>query len=183
GIDLAGIADNGGSWPPNGAHNVGRKWPILFAGIMLNDDHMKNVGAWSTIFHEDGGTFFVTQDDINRTNESINHPNYCWNPDSRDIAAGRIKAYTADDIGLPDWGIRHITQPCRDNGHFDSVYREINGVANAGFTLAAIIMDAKSLWMHNALFDYQDRWWSLTGGDHGVHHVSAFTKSMWNRYR
>ncbi|MBF0102639.1 MAG: LamG domain-containing protein [Desulfobacterales bacterium] len=183
GIDLAGIADNGGYWAPNGGHNVGRKWPILFAGMMLNDDHMKNVGSWTTLFQEDGGTFFVTQEEINRTNESFNHPDYCWIPDSRDIAAGRIQAYTTSDIGLPDWGIRHITQPCRNNGHFDSAYRDINGVANTGFTLAAILMNAKNLWAHDALFDYQDRWWNMKGGDHGSQHVSPFTKSMWTRYR
>jgi hypothetical protein len=37
GIDLYGLAMAGGSWNVGGGHSSGRKWPILFASIMLND--------------------------------------------------------------------------------------------------------------------------------------------------
>ncbi len=37
GIDLAGIAKVGGFWNEGGGHSSGRKWPVLFAGIMLNN--------------------------------------------------------------------------------------------------------------------------------------------------
>jgi hypothetical protein len=174
GIDLAGIADNSGYWPPNGGHNVGRKWPVLFAGLMLDDDHMKQVGTWTTMFQEDATTFYVTQDDVDRTHSAQ------WNPDLR---AGTPLPYETDNITLPEWGIRHATDPYRDNMLWDTVYRDINGSAFAGFVLAAHIMGQKEAWNHAALFDYEDRWWGITGGDQGAQHVDAFTKSMWNVYR
>jgi hypothetical protein len=174
GIDLAGIADSGGYWPPNGGHNMGRKWPILFAGIMLNNDHMKNVGVWTTLFQEDAQTFYVTADDVTRTHSSQ------WAPDTR---GGTPVPYETADIGLPEWGIRHAVSPYLDNKLWNTAYRDINGTANAGFVLSALIMGQRTAWNHDALFDYEDRWWGITGGDQNAQHVDAFTKSMWNRYR
>lgn len=40
GIDNYGIFNSDGFWPHNGGHQMGRKWPILFAGMMLNDEAM-----------------------------------------------------------------------------------------------------------------------------------------------
>ena len=174
GIDLAGIADNSGYWPPNGGHNMGRKWPILFAGVILNDTHMKGVGSWSTLFQEDANTFYVTQDDVTRTHSAQ------WNPDTR---GGTPLPYESSDIGMPEWGIRHATNPYQDNKLWDTAYRDINGTADAGFVLSTIIMGQRTAWNHSALFDYEDRWWGITGGDQGAQHVDAFTKSMWNTYR
>lgn len=174
GIDLAGIADNAGYWPHNGGHNMGRKWPILFAGIMLNDNHMKGVGAWSTIFQEDATTFYVTQDDVTRTHSDQ------WNPDER---GGTPVPYEIADITLPEWGIRHALNPYQDNKLWDTAYRDINGSGFAGFVLSAQIMGQKTAWNHAALFDYEDLWWGITGGDQNAQHVDAFTKSMWNTYR
>lgn len=174
GIDLAGIADNNGFWPPNGGWNMGRKWPVLFAGIMLNDTHMKSAGTWSTLFQEDAATFYVTQDDV-----TITHSEQ-WNPDER---GGVPEPYEVLDIGMPEWGIRHATVPYYDNKFWDTAYRDINGCGYAGFVLAAHIMGQKEAWNHDALFDYEDRWWSITGGVHGFQEATDFTISMWNTYR
>ncbi|MBI5563741.1 MAG: hypothetical protein HY870_02525, partial [Chloroflexi bacterium] len=73
GIDLYGVAINGGeeNWPANGGHASGRKWPIVFAGIMLDDHAMQHIGpgdgSGTVMFGEDGQTFYVTQADIDRT--------------------------------------------------------------------------------------------------------------------
>ena len=67
GIDFAGIADNGGGWPANGGHGIGRKLPILIAGEVLNDPHMKDVGQWKTRFQDDEQTFYVAQADVDIT--------------------------------------------------------------------------------------------------------------------
>ena len=41
GIDLWGIVRAGfHGWQARGGHGSGRKWPIVFAGIMLGDDEM-----------------------------------------------------------------------------------------------------------------------------------------------
>ena len=46
GIDWYGVLLDGGenNWPPNGGHASGRKWPIVFAGLVLGIDGMKDVG-------------------------------------------------------------------------------------------------------------------------------------------
>ena len=45
GIDLYGCLQAGYGWPAFGGHRSGRKLPIIFAGILLNNDGMKNVSA------------------------------------------------------------------------------------------------------------------------------------------
>jgi len=71
GIDLYGVVDNGGYWPNNGGHNQGRKWPILFAGQVLDDSDMLGIGSrektgTSWRFQEDDQTFYVSQEDVDR---------------------------------------------------------------------------------------------------------------------
>jgi hypothetical protein len=59
GIDLRGLVDTGsggnGHWTANGGHAQGRKWPILFAGLMLGDTAMMDLSAAS--FGEDEQTY------------------------------------------------------------------------------------------------------------------------------
>lgn len=174
GIDFAGIADNGGSWPPNGGFLMGRKFPILFAGVLLGDDHMTEVGSWSTLFQEDGATFYVSQDEIDITNSDS------WDPDSR---IDDPEPYETSDIGLPEWGIRHITQPQKDVRSWDAPYRSINGSSYCAFVLAAHMLDLKSTWNHDPLFDFTDRWYELTGGAYASQTITDFTESMWTNYR
>lgn len=78
GIDLYGVLLDGGNWIADGGIYQGRKWPILFAGVML-DNHsaatngapaMRNIGARGldavgykgpgyVSFQEDEQTFYV----------------------------------------------------------------------------------------------------------------------------
>ncbi len=65
GIDNYGAAAAGACWPANGGHGSGRKFPILLAGLVLNDADMLNVSANSHSmsswrFGEDEQTFYVT---------------------------------------------------------------------------------------------------------------------------
>ncbi len=176
GIDLAGIADNGGGWPADGGHGMGRKWPILFAGLMLNDEHMKTVGQWKTIFQEDAQTFYVDQKAV----EITNGPG--WKPDRR----VPVEPYTEADIGTPEWGIRHATEPNRDTKHWLAKYRAINNAVIPGFVLAARIMGQKQAWNHDALFDYADRVMKTDGGQRkGIptNSLSPFAAAMWKAYR
>lgn len=173
GIDLAGIADNGGGWPANGGHSMGRKWPILFAGLMLDDAHMKNVGQWKTRFHEDEQTFYVSQKDVEITHSPR------WAPDKR----SPTHPYEQADIGTPEWGIRHAAEPQADNRDLGATYRSINGEVYPGFVLAALLMGQKQAWNHDALFDYTDRYMKLLGAREVAHGPPPFVQNMWNAYR
>lgn len=177
GIDNFGVIQNGAGWPADGGHSSGRKWPILFAGLILNDTSMINVGQHSgdyaysgsygpgnpppdyEHFGEDDQTFYVIQDDIDRTNSAS------WQPDPRNVADGTTARYVTADINIPEWGIRHATEPYMDNAHWLAIYRNDTAYAWSGFILAARIMEgdisAKTLWNHNALFDYQDRYMAI----------------------
>ena len=60
GLDFWGIAQNGGeeNWEANGGHGSGRKWPILFAGLVLGNPEMTDVGFNQQIrFGEDEQTY------------------------------------------------------------------------------------------------------------------------------
>lgn len=172
GIDLAGIADNGGSWPPNGGHQMGRKWPILFAGVLLDDPHMKSVGQWNTLFQEDAQTFVVEETSPGEFNNGNG-------------------GYLAQDLGLPEWGIRHATQPSQDNRSWDASYRSINALSYPGFVLAAHLMGQRDAWNHEPLFDYVDRAVTVGRPEYPPSHQhygyytfgGDFVKDLWLQHR
>ena len=70
GIDLYYTLLNGGNWHSNGGFNSGRKFPILFAGLMLGDKGMLEIGnkypPESNTFQEDAQAFIITQADVDR---------------------------------------------------------------------------------------------------------------------
>lgn len=140
---------------------------------MLNDAEMMSVDTMDISFGEDGQTFYISQTDIDMIHD----------PDSRADAV----EYEQSDLGLPEWGIRHATNPVADNKNWEATYRLCcTAVAWNGFVLAAHIMDAKALWHHDALFDYQDRYMQVTAedGDYpGWRSWSDFTETMWDTYR
>ena len=174
GIDSAGIADNGGGWPADGGHGLGRKWPILFAGALLGDAYMLDVGKWDTRFQENEQTFIVSQAEVELTNSPA------WAPDKR-VA---VKPYTAADIGTPEWGIGHAKNPKSDNADYKATYREINGAVIPGFALAARLMNLKQAWNHDAFFDYCDRYMKWRTEQPPVaNQPSKFLVAMWNTYR
>jgi PKD repeat protein len=199
GIDLYATATHGGerNWVGEGGQAGGRKWPILFAGLMLNDAAMKAIGAKSgdylyqngygpgnippdyICFGEDDQTFYVAQLDVDVTHSPD------WNPDYRD--AQRIP-YEAADIGLPEWGIGHVRYPGTSNKWLPTEYRAVAGPPFHGTALAALLTaGGKALWNHNAYFDYTDRYMAFTapGGEFAGwwRSMSAFTANMWDTYR
>jgi len=183
GIDLAGVADSGGHWPSDGGIFQGRKFPILFAGVLLDDPHMKGIANWTTQFHEDQDTFYVSQAEIDITHSPS------WNPDVR---AEELWPYEAGNIGLPEWGIRHENEPHRDNLHWSATYRLINNQSYTAWTLAANIMKLRTFWAHEPLFDYVDR---VVAIDDAYPYANSdynnalyvygglFSRDMWKTYR
>ncbi|NLW84237.1 MAG: cadherin-like domain-containing protein [Phycisphaerae bacterium] len=218
GIDLYGIVADGGitHWGANGGHMGGRKWPILFAGLMLDDAAMKGVGAKSGAylysakpgggnygpgggygcpvplnrpsdyihFGEDDQTFHIAQLDVDLTDTSGPYGDV-WRPDTRDAA---FIPYPSSDIGVPEWGVGHALRPHVSNYHYSAAYRSVATLPFAGTALAALIMNAKTLWNHDAYFDYTDRHMTLTasGGEWSGkigRTNSAFLTAMWDTYR
>ena len=173
GIDCKGVADANGSqnWTPYGGHSSGRKWPMLFSGMLLNDPAMIATTQTATSgvrFGADGQTFIVQS-----------------GPGGINNGHG---SYTSAHVGMPEWGISHSTAP-----HLDDVTWYAYGTATAyrvcctaaswvGFVLAAhMTPGGKAAWNHDALFQYQDRYMSQQGG--GYRSLSDFTENMWDTYR
>gem|GEM_PF-507807 len=299
GIDLNGIIAAGGRkvWSNDGGVAGGRKWPILFAGIVLGDAGMKAIGQKSgdylyspgygpgkeppdyVHFGEDDQTFYVSQADVNRTSgtcwtgntwtyranaakpsdivgtiavgnkivqtttgatgtvvEIRNVANYSgdsrtesdwvtiewdgrgkdfdvtgtylctdqkaggtftpvyrtrwkisgpWQPDSRNN--GKVP-YEVSDLGMPEWGIRHSTNPNLDNKWLHTNYRNVAAPPFNGTALAALLTpNGRTLWNHDAFFDYTDRYMALTGPGGAIastwRSTSAYTAAMWDKYR
>jgi len=91
GIDLYHTLINGGNWHSNGGFNGGRKFPILFAGLMLGNKEMLDIGnkypPESNTFQEDAQSFIITQEDVDRKHKI-------------DIT-GLVKTAGPAEIGLP----------------------------------------------------------------------------------
>jgi len=138
---------------------------------MLNDPPMKDVGKWKTRFQEDDQTFYVSKEEVDLTNSPK------WKPDRR--ASDTATPYKAEDIGMPEWGIRHASEPAMDNRTLNTPYRAFNSCVDIGYVLAARIMGQEEAWNHKALFDYTDRFMKLTGGKPGT---PPFVLNMWKAY-
>lgn len=179
GIDLFGIVENGGwqNWEPDGGCGSGRKWPILFTGLVLGDPEMSAIGSRpidDPFFGEDAQTFYVSQEDIDRVHTSgfANSP-----PEpSHD--------YSQEHLGMPEWGIRHATNPYLDNVSWGASYRCCcTANAWAGFVMACHITGTKGLWQHDALFDYMDRYMAKETPGTFNRQQSKFAEQMWDTYR
>ena len=172
GIDYAAIAKVGGGWPLNGGIFGGRKAPILFAGVMLDDPDMKSVGTWKTQFHDDDGVFYVSQKEVDMTRSDQ------WKPDKR---GGHLVPYTEEMIGMPEWGFR----PTAVNAAWGkNPYRSVNVVVIPPLALAMLVMDARALYNREVYFDYADRVMSDPKYHTGMANITtAFTNSAWAAYR
>ena len=176
GIDLTGIFDAGGYWPPNGGIQQGRKLPILLTGYALNDPHMMDVGNWNLNiplyggvlhhpFQEDSQTFYVEE----------------TSPGVYNYGCG---GYGPEHLGIAEWGRRHETSPCAyDSVSWSAGYRLINGRSLVGHALAVHIMEFEEDWNWDPFLDYMDRWWEYDYTSTGRGADSVFTRDMWNAYR
>ncbi len=171
GIDLWGVLEDGGVWQAGDGHHSGRKWPIVFAGLVLGDTDMAGVGHDPSVLFmgEDGQTFTVMETSPGVYNQGFG-------------------GYGPQHVGLREWGKKHELRPeFDDEDWLADPYRSCC-TANAwyGQLLSCLIMGAKPLWNHDVLFDYQDRYlqtsrqlglagWQISWSD--------FPLDMWDAYR
>jgi len=158
-------------WPANGGHASGRKFPILFAGVLLGDPAMQHVSA---DFAEDQQTYYGT---------GYRGQKVLWKIDPTNDR-------NHEDLPPDQWRGPRFKG---DNDGFKSeAYRTLNGPTWVGQALAARLIGAKSLWNHDAFFDYVDRW--VAEAKSGTvnpqtlkpePYVAAtrFTLAMWQTYR
>ena len=174
GIDNYGVimADGRDNWPGYGGMESGRFFPILVAGIILNDTSLKSIGEKTL---PNGGDYHFGEIDqtfyVRETSPGVYNEGY--------------GGYGPSDVGVPEWGIRHWWQIQEDNKDWGAAYRECC-TANSwsGYILASRMMGIKSLWHHDAIFDYLDRYIPKEPkGDSRRVWDRPFTESMWDTYR
>ncbi len=208
GIDNYGIVQAGGieNWWNNGGHASGRKFPILFAGAVLNDADMKAIGEKSgdymfsgdytnknppsdyVHFGEDDQTFYVSTADI----ELCIDPNGDWYSEENPppgLADDAIYflPWQWEHEGMPEWERRHVTSLRMGitgavgyiTLNWDTGYRLCCTVRTwGGQVLATHIMGLKNLWNHDVLFDYVDRYFEIEDW-----FEFKFVENMWRTYR
>jgi hypothetical protein len=142
GIDLWGTAQAGGGWEAEGGYGNGRKWPIIFAGILLRDERMQNPNNSipGIRFGEDEQTKYGTS----------------WTG-AKVIFAGHTPVGGTGDRG----GYENLPPSLWPGPHkaMSEAYRRVStSISWVGQALSARIMHAQTFWDHDAYFDYVDRW-------------------------
>jgi hypothetical protein len=171
GLDLWGVVQEGGGWRANGGHASGRKWPIVFAGLLFQDEAMQKPKAE---FGEDMQTYY---------GEGHYGSKALWR-------IVRRSGLQPEHEHLPpsEWP---KMQP-------EGYRRCCTALAWVGTALSGRMMHAEAAWDHQAFFDYVDRWmteddtqeladiekhWGTAPSIRQGETWSKFVDQMWAKYR
>ncbi|WP_075341495.1 hypothetical protein [Tenacibaculum agarivorans] len=170
GLDIYGVAKNGGEWYNNGGHNLGRKMPLLLAAKVLNNTDMLAYADKEKhfIFQDDQQHFYVSQAEVDLTNGPK------WDPDDR----APLTPYKPEDIGMAEWGIRHADRPKADNANWSATYRHVNGPAQFSHILAAKLMGVEKEWNWSPAFDYAKRYYGIEKQKK----IDGYVLDLWEAY-
>lgn len=151
GIDLYGLVERGHTgWPAHGGHGTGRKFPIVLAGTLLNQERMKSVFA---SFGEDMQTIYVT--------ETLPAGTYTksWHTKPERVVYGGHTGINGE-AGTAGWGPYEHLAPAAWKSTLGETYRRCcTSVSWVGEVLAArLITGMQTAWNHSQLFEYIDRW-------------------------
>jgi hypothetical protein len=195
GIDLWGIVRAGSNgWRGHGGFSGGRKWTLVFSGMLLGDDEMRSPNATypDVLFGEDTQT---------AAGES-------WS--GFDVVFTSHPAWTDSRTASPE--LEHPTKwaeiRAADNGRrgyqSEGYRRCCTSIEWPGQALAARMMRAEKYWNHDPFFAYVDRWMGgedihatakvvldaakAAGKDWGEwtlrqERTSEFMQEMWSKYR
>jgi hypothetical protein len=158
GIDLHAMLLDGARFNWGGGHGIGRKWPILFAGLLLDDPAMLDIGLdyGPEAFQEDCQTFYVTEEDK------------------------RLFPDLFPVVGAPAWGEWHCTRRTDDQSRNYRTCCTANGWVGA--VLGARLLGVQGHWNWPALFDYTDDYMAEQPAG-WTRSWSSFAEDMWDRYR
>mgnify|MGYP000188546474 CR=1 FL=1 len=151
GIDYWGTIRAGHQgWHAHGGHGTGRKWPVVFAGILLDDPDMQNIytvrpdvflGEDQHTMYGNGWTGATALYAGHYGREG--HPNY------------------------PDWGPYEHLYPTQWPGTIGESYRRCcTSIAWVGEATAIKIMQAQKIWGYPHFFDYVERWMTEDDTEH-----------------
>jgi hypothetical protein len=159
GIDLYGCVQAGYGWPAFGGHRSGRKLPIIFAGILLNNTGMMNVSAaYPNQFGEDMQTLYIknlppagSYLQAWQGATVIYGGHYGVNADGSVVSAGLYGPY--EQLQPANWPLISPTE------QLGEAYRRCcTSVSWVGEALTIHIMHDENVWNYPAFFDYVDRW-------------------------
>ena len=161
GIDLWSIVRDGEhrGWHANGGHGSGRKWAIVFAGLMLGNEAMASPSVTNPEirFGQDMQTMY----DKAWTGADVVYAGH------RGVWQGEP---VADNPAQQPYEHLHPSQWHTETYHYhwldeptthyvgERYRRSINSKAWVGMALAGRIMRAEEAYAHDAFFDYVDRW-------------------------
>ena len=152
GIDNWGVATRSkrgseGGWPAAGGFGNGRKLPIVFAGILLNDDAMQQIrkNAPECSFGEDEHTEFGPSWTGAKVRFTGQYPL---------IGAKTIDRGPYEHLEPSKWPAQEKGSPTMSEGY----RRCCTSICWVGQALAVRLMKAEKVWDHDAFFVYVDRW-------------------------
>ncbi|HUV41464.1 MAG TPA: hypothetical protein VMW23_06740 [Sedimentisphaerales bacterium] len=135
GIDLYGLTKTGAKWQMGGGITSGRKWPVVFAGVLLDDKDMQNFPG-DSVFHEDLQTYY---------GQSWTGQTVLWQ-----MGVHHGIAWPFEE--------KHPSQYNHQDKRSAGYRVCCNATAWVGEALGALLIGAKQIWNHDAFFDYCDRW-------------------------
>ena len=159
GIDLYGCLKAGYGWPAFGGHRSGRKMPIVLAGILLQNDSMKNVSTYyPDQFGEDMQTVYINMlppaGSYTKAWQGatvIYGGHYGVHADGTPVSAGLYGPY--EQLQPRNWPLLTPTE------QLGEAYRRCcTSMCWIGEALTMHLMGAETLWNHPAFFDYAARW-------------------------
>ena len=160
GIDLYGCLNAGISWPAFGGHRSGRKLPILFAGMLLNDAGMKGIGTTAqNKFGEDMQTLYIknlapagTYSAAWQGATVIYGGHRGTYADGTPFSPGTYGPY--EQLQPSAWPT--VTSPTEQIG--EAYRRCCTSIAWVGEALTMHLLHGEDFWNYPAFFDYVDRW-------------------------
>jgi hypothetical protein len=189
GIDLAGVAQTGRQLFSDGGHWQGRKWPILFASLMLDAPELRDFPQVDPAVPVYGRFKVVPGEDAPAPTTLFQEDLDTYYGKGGDGQTVLWQVVTHTGFKLPHEQKPRAEFDKADN--FVDAYRANNACFWIGVSLAARWMKARAIWNHDAFFDYMDRWmgpdekwdkptWLPKGCERSY---DLFTEDMWNAYR
>ena len=161
GIDCYGLVKSGRRWSGDGGHWNGRKLPLLFAGLVLEDQRFAEAMA-EGLFSEDQQTYYGSGfHGDTALYQIVNH-------------TGAKPPYEEKD-----------PKTWNDADKRSEGYRHTCSVGWPGMALATLWLQGKAAWNHDAFFDYCDRWMADAKSDGlpGNGKCDRFVQAMWDAHR